>query len=324
MAAGRYGTTYGLAQLGSQMMPQYYAAESRALKSETDRMEVEQLREDMAAKRRAQEEAAAYDEALLNPETAAETLRGRGYGAVAMKAEQAYSQQQAQAMKQQEDFERAEHKRKMRNFVQYSTKGQFGQAAEVMGLDDFKVDGDRAYLTTQGQTVEVPYSVLLASMYGEPEDAMKAIEQYGKEVRKEELERAKLEQRKQEAERRYQVSLRKAEAAARRGGSGGGLTAKMKEQAAYKQSLIAKGASEADADVAAWDKVFGDREVARDVSMINNQLRLEHSSDYPDPEKILELERRLAELNSQSRRERITGRGKSTPQLPPGFKPVKR
>lgn len=317
MAYTPYGLTYGLAQLGSQAMPQYYAAESRALKSETDRMGVEALREDMAAKRRAQEEAAAYDEAMLNPETAAETLRGQRYGAAAMKADQVVADREALALKQQEDFERAKHKRKMRNFVQYSIKGQFGQAAEIMGLDDFKVDGDKAYLTTQGRTVVVSYPILLASMTGEPEDARDAIERYGEEVRKDKLERAKLEQRKQEAERRYQVSLRKAEAAARRGGAGGGLTAKMKEQAAYKQSLMVKGASEPDADTAAWDKVFGDREVARDIAMINNQLRLEHNSDYPDPEKILELERRLAELNSQSRRAKITGGGK-VPPPPPG------
>ena len=45
MAYTPYGLTYGLAQLGSQMMPQYYAAQSRALKSETDQMEAQALQQ---------------------------------------------------------------------------------------------------------------------------------------------------------------------------------------------------------------------------------------------------------------------------------------
>jgi len=314
MAYTPYGLTYGLAQLGSQMMPQYYAAESRALKSETDRMGVEALREDMAAKRRAQEEAAAYDEALLNPETAAETLRGRGYGAAAMKAEQVYSQQQTQALKQQEDFERAEHKRKMRNFVQYSTKGQFGQAAEIMGLDDFRVDGDKAYLTTQGQTVEVPYSVLLASMSGEPEDAMKAIEQYGKEVRKEELERAKLKQREQEAERRYQQSIQIARAKAAKMNSG--ATALMKNVDAYAQVLINNGVPKPEAIFRAWEKQTGDRVLSRSIAVTQRQLQEERRSDYPDPVVIESLQDQLAELMAQNRRSG-SPTGGSTGKIPP-------
>ena len=45
MAYTPYGLTYGLAQIGSQAMPQYYAAQSRALKSETDQMEAQALQQ---------------------------------------------------------------------------------------------------------------------------------------------------------------------------------------------------------------------------------------------------------------------------------------
>ena len=45
MAYTPYGLTYGLALIGSQAMPQYYAAQSRALKSETDQMEAQALQQ---------------------------------------------------------------------------------------------------------------------------------------------------------------------------------------------------------------------------------------------------------------------------------------
>lgn len=319
-----YGLTYGLAQLGSQMMPQYYAAESRALKSETDRMGVEALREDMAAKRRAQEEAAAYDEAMLNPDTAADTLRSRRYGVAAMKAEQAVAQQQSLALKQQEDFERAEHKRKMRNFVQYSIKGQFGQAAEIMGLDDFKVDGDMAYLTTQGRTVEVSYPVLLAAMSGEPEDARDAIERYGEEVRKEKLERAKLEQKKLESERRYQQSIQIARAKAAKMNSGS--TALMKNVDAYARVLINNGVPEPEAIFRAWEKQTGDRVLSRSIAVTQRQLQEERRSDYPDPVVIESLQDQLADLMAQNRRSGSPTGGSTgkIPPPPPGAKVIRR
>ena len=70
MAYTPYGLTYGLAQLGSQMMPQYYAAQSRALKSETDQMEAQALQQqiqqrDMIMARSKQEAAAKDKEAEL-------------------------------------------------------------------------------------------------------------------------------------------------------------------------------------------------------------------------------------------------------------------
>lgn len=48
-----YGLTYGLAQLGSQAMPQYYAAQARDLESQKQQMGVEALREQMAQRRAA-------------------------------------------------------------------------------------------------------------------------------------------------------------------------------------------------------------------------------------------------------------------------------
>jgi hypothetical protein len=48
-----YGLTYGLAQLGSQMMPQYYAAQSRDLQAQKEQLGVEALREQMAQRRAA-------------------------------------------------------------------------------------------------------------------------------------------------------------------------------------------------------------------------------------------------------------------------------
>lgn len=45
MAYTPYGLTYGIAQIGSQAMPQYYAAQSRALKAETDQMEAQALQQ---------------------------------------------------------------------------------------------------------------------------------------------------------------------------------------------------------------------------------------------------------------------------------------
>ena len=70
MAYTPYGLTYGLAQLGSQMMPQYYAAQSRALKSETDQMEAQALQQqiqqrDMTMARSKQEAVAKDKEAEL-------------------------------------------------------------------------------------------------------------------------------------------------------------------------------------------------------------------------------------------------------------------
>ena len=70
MAYTPYGLTYGIAQLGSQMMPQYYAAQSRALKSETDQMEAQALQQqiqqrDMTMARSKQEAAAKDKEAEL-------------------------------------------------------------------------------------------------------------------------------------------------------------------------------------------------------------------------------------------------------------------
>jgi len=70
MAYTPYGLTYGLAQLGSQMMPQYYAAQSRALKSETDQMEAQALQQqiqqrDMTMARSKQEAEAKDKEAEL-------------------------------------------------------------------------------------------------------------------------------------------------------------------------------------------------------------------------------------------------------------------
>lgn len=70
MAYTPYGLTYGLAQLGSQMMPQYYAAQSRALKSETDQMEAQALQQqiqqrDMTMARYKQEAQAKDKEAEL-------------------------------------------------------------------------------------------------------------------------------------------------------------------------------------------------------------------------------------------------------------------
>lgn len=319
-----YGLTYGLAQLGSQAMPQYYAAQARDLESQKQQMGVEALREDMAAKRRAQEEAAAYDEAMLNPETAAETLRGQRYGAAAMKADQVVADREALALKQQEDFNRAEHKRKMRNFVQYSIKGQFGQAAELMGLDDFKVDGDKAYLTTQGRTVEVSYPILLASMTGEPEDARDAIERYGEEVRKDKLERAKLEQKKLESERRYQQSIQIARAKAAKMNSGS--TALMKNVDAYTQVLINNGVPKQEAIFRAWEKQTGDRVLSRSIAVTQRQLQEERGSDYPDPVIIESLQDQLADLMAQNRRSGSPTGGSTgkIPPPPPGAKVIPR
>ncbi len=70
MAYTPYGLTYGLAQIGSQAMPQYYAAQSRALKSETDQMEAQALQQqiqqrDMTMARSKQEAVAKDKEAEL-------------------------------------------------------------------------------------------------------------------------------------------------------------------------------------------------------------------------------------------------------------------
>ena len=70
MAYTPYVLTYVLAHLGSQMMPQYYAAQSRALKSETDQMEAQALQQqiqqrDMTMDRYKQEAEAKGKEAEL-------------------------------------------------------------------------------------------------------------------------------------------------------------------------------------------------------------------------------------------------------------------
>ena len=314
MAYTPYGLTYGLAQLGSQMMPQYYAAESRALKSETDRMGVEALREDMAAKRRAQEEAAAVNEAYMSPETAGETLRGQGYGRAAMKADQDYALLQEQAMKQQEQAYLADYKQRSRNFVKYVSEGRLGQAAEQLGADDLQIIGDQAYLTTGGNTGKMPLSVLVASMTGDPNDYATAIQNYGKEVRKEELERAKLGQRKQESERRYQQSIQIARAKAAKMNSGS--TALMKNVDAYAKVLINNGVPKPEAIFRAWEKQTGDRALARSIAVTQRQLKEERESDYPDPAAIETLQDQLAELMAQNRRSG-SPTGGSTGKIPP-------
>lgn len=325
--AGRYGLTYGLAKIGTEMMPAYYAAQARDMQAKKDAMGIEALQQEMERRRRASEEAAAYDEAMLNPETAGETLRSGGYGSAAMKAESAIAGQQATALKQQEDYERTERKRKFRVAAGHLVRGQGQQAAEVLGLDDLRVDGDKAFIKYGDNEIEMPYGVFAASLAGEPEDVEAAINQYGKEVRSQEVKRMEIERKRIADQQRYELGLKRIDAMMRKSGGsggGGGLTAMQRNQAALKASYMKQGLGEVEADQKAWAQVLGNtrwKDKAADIRVAT--VLYKTAVEEGDPEKVRFAEETLSNLFSQNE-PTATPTKKSTPQLPPGFKPVKR
>ena len=188
---------YRLGQLGSRMMPEYYAAQASELEAQKQRMGVEALGEEMARAR----------DAYVRQDV------------MQQRQDITWEQQQAdrQAKLQQAEQEKA-RKAQVEGAMDAFWKRDAESMKKVLELDDFQFgDGAVKLRGKNGQEYEVPNAEFVAGMTGDANAYTRALEL---DIKREREERARLQADASIAVSRQRI--KESEERIKRGFSGGG------------------------------------------------------------------------------------------------------